>query len=167
MRLLVSDANILIDMEEGQLLTVVFKLPFELIIPDLLFFDELEELHPHWLGLGLKLGVLSGESVRHVSELTRKYAKPSRNDCMALALAKQEKCPLLTGDRDLKKAAELEGIFVSGTLWLVEQLVIHSLISVETAKQSYERMKANGRRLPWDLAMQRLDALQESGSIEM
>lgn len=60
MRLLVSDANILIDMEEGQLLTVVFKLPFELIIPDLLFSDELEELHPHWLGLGLKLGVLSG-----------------------------------------------------------------------------------------------------------
>lgn len=85
---------------------------------------------------------------------------------MALALAKQEKCPLLTGDRDLKKAAELEGVFVSGTLWLVEQLVIHSLISVETAKQSYEQMKANGRRLPWDLAMQHLDALQENGTIE-
>ncbi|WP_298611062.1 hypothetical protein [uncultured Thiothrix sp.] len=67
-------------MEEGQLLTVVFKLPFELIIPDLLFFDELEELHAHWRGLGLKLDMLSGESVRQVAELTSKYAKPRRND---------------------------------------------------------------------------------------
>ena len=53
MRLLISDANILIDMEEGQLLTIVFKLPFEFVIPDLLFFDELEELHSHWLDYGV------------------------------------------------------------------------------------------------------------------
>ncbi|WP_298611063.1 hypothetical protein [uncultured Thiothrix sp.] len=85
---------------------------------------------------------------------------------MALALAKQEKCPLLIGARDLKKAAELEGVFVRGTLWLVEQLVIHSLIFVETAKQSYEQVKAKGRRLPWTLAIQHLDALQKTGSIE-
>lgn len=165
MRLLISDANILIDMEEGQLLAIVFKLPFEFVIPDLLFFDELEELHAHWLVYGLKLGELNGESVKHVSELTRKYTRPSRNDCMALALAKQEKCPLLTGDRDLKKAAELEGVFVSGTLWLVEQLVIHRLVTVDEAKQSYEQMKANGRRLPWSLAIQHLEALQENGYI--
>ena len=65
-----------------------------------------------------------------------------------------------------KKAAELEGVFVRGTLWLVEQLVIHSLIFVETAKQSYEQVKAKGRRLPWTLAIQHLDALQKTGSIE-
>ena len=84
---------------------------------------------------------------------------------MALALAKQEKCPLLTGDRDLKKAAELEGVFVSGTLWLVEQLIIHGLITVGVAKQSYEQMKVNGRRLPWFLVEQHLESLRDNGYI--
>jgi len=43
MQLLISDANILIDMEEGQLLELMFQLPFEFRIPDLLFYDELED----------------------------------------------------------------------------------------------------------------------------
>lgn len=161
MQLLISDANILIDMEEGQLLKLMFKLPFEFRVPDLLFFDELEAQHAHWLEHGLQLGTLSGESVRRVSQLTRKYPKPSRNDCMALVLAQQEKCPLLTGDRDLRHAAELEGVMVQGTLWLVEQLVTHKMTTLDAARQSYQRMERHGRRLPWKLAYQRLDALQD------
>ncbi len=161
MQLLISDANILIDMEEGQLLERMFRLPFEFRVPDLLFFDELEEQHAHWLDYGLLLGTLSGESVRRVSQLTLKYPKPSRNDCMALVLAQQEKCPLLTGDRDLRQAAEREGIMVQGSIWLVEQLVVHRIISLDAARQGYQRMESNGRRLPWKLAYQRLDALQD------
>lgn len=161
MQLLISDANILIDMEEGQLLETMFKLPFDFRVPDLLFFDELEEPHAHWLNYGLQLGTLSGESVRRVSQVTNKYPKPSRNDCMALVLAQQENCPLLTGDRHLRQAAEREGILVQGTLWLVEQLVVHQLIDFASARQSYQRMQASGRRLPWELALQRLQALQD------
>ena len=37
MRLLVSDANIFIDMEEGGLLELMFKLPYEFCVPDVLF----------------------------------------------------------------------------------------------------------------------------------
>lgn len=161
MQLLISDANILIDMEKGQLLELMFKLPFDFRVPDLLFFDEMEEQHAHWLDHGLQLGTLSEESVRRVSQLTRKYPKPSRNDCMALVLAQQEKCPLLTGDRDLRQAAEREGIMVQGSIWLVEQLVTHRIISLGAAQQSYQHMERNGRRLPWKLAYQRLDALQD------
>jgi predicted nucleic acid-binding protein len=161
MQLLISDANILIDMEEGQLLALMFKLPFEFRIPDLLFYDELEELHSHWLDQGLQLGTLSGDSVRRVSQLTRRYPKPSRNDCMALVLAQQEQCPLLTGDRHLRQAAEKEGLLVMGTLWLVEQLLVQHLITADEAKYSYQRMKDNGRRLPWEMAFQRLQNLQE------
>ena len=161
MQLLISDANILIDMEEGQLLRQVFGLPFVFRVPDLLFFDELEEQHAHWLEYGLKLGTLTGDSVKQVSQLTQKYHHPSRNDCMALVLAQQEQCPLLTGDRYLRQAAEKEGVVVKGTLWLVEQLVIQGLMTADDARNSYQRMKDNGRRLPWDAALQRLKDLQE------
>ncbi len=34
------------------------------------------------------------------------YKRTSRNDLFALSLAKQEHCPLLTGDKHLKETAE-------------------------------------------------------------
>lgn len=161
MQLLISDANILIDMEEGQLMNDMFRLPYAFRVPDVLYFEEMEDMGANWLSLGLELGVLSGDSVSRVSPLIRKYPKPSRNDCLALVLAQQEQCPLLTGDKALRQAAELEGVLVQGTLWLVGQMVVHGLISVEEAKNSYQRMQVKGRRLPWNLALQRLNDLQD------
>jgi hypothetical protein len=37
MQLLISDANILIDLEEGGLLEVFFRLPYQFSVPDILF----------------------------------------------------------------------------------------------------------------------------------
>ncbi len=42
-------------------------------------------------------------------ELTQRYTNSSRNDCFALALARQEKCLLLTGDKALRNAAGKRG----------------------------------------------------------
>lgn len=42
MRLLISDANILIDMECAGLLTLLFRLPDRFGIPDLLYYEEIE-----------------------------------------------------------------------------------------------------------------------------
>ncbi|WP_207903092.1 hypothetical protein [Rheinheimera sp. D18] len=43
MYLLISDANILIDLEEGQLLEIFFNLPYQFKVPDVLFHEELSE----------------------------------------------------------------------------------------------------------------------------
>ncbi len=122
MRLLISDANILIDLEEGQLIEQLFRLSYEFCVPDLLFFDELEASHAHLRDKGLKLGELTPASIEYGMQLLQKYPKPSRNDCFALALAVQENCPLLTGDKDLRDAAEQENAEVKGTVWLIEQI---------------------------------------------
>jgi hypothetical protein len=42
MRLLISDANILIDMEAGALMETLFRLPMQFGIPDLLYYEEIE-----------------------------------------------------------------------------------------------------------------------------
>lgn len=159
MQLLISDANILIDLEEGGLLRNLFSLPYEFRVPDILFYEELESQHGYLVDLGLGLGELDEAGMRAAFGYTRKYNGPSRNDCFALALAHQERCPLLTGDKALRKAAECEAVLVNGTLWVVEQLVIHSVITIDQARESYQRMQASGRRLPWTAALQRLDAL--------
>ena len=40
MQLLISDANILIDLEEGELIKEMFQLPFHFSIPDILMFRK-------------------------------------------------------------------------------------------------------------------------------
>lgn len=44
--MLISDANILIDLEEGQLLELFFHLPYQFKVPDILF-EELKADHGH------------------------------------------------------------------------------------------------------------------------
>lgn len=149
-QLLVSDANILIDLEEGLLLSDIFSLPYQFSTPDILFHDELEECHHQLVDMGLKLGVLTSETLCYAEKLINTYSAPSRYDCFALALAKQEKCPLLSGDKRLRKAAENEGVIVKGTLWLVNELITQNIISISKAQEAFGRMQAADRRLPWD-----------------
>lgn len=161
-QLLISDANILIDLEDGELITDLFKLPFQFQVPDMLFADELEADHGYLLEHGLQLGELTPASMAEVEILVKKYKQPSRYDCFALVLAKQEGCLLLTGDQNLRKAAEQEGIEVKGTLWIIEAMTTHQVISVQAARMAYKRMKQKGRRLPWELAEARLCEIEAS-----
>ncbi|RLA50756.1 MAG: DUF3368 domain-containing protein [Gammaproteobacteria bacterium] len=159
MQLLISDTNIIIDLKEGELLEDFFRLPYQFSVPDILFSDELEERHANLLGLGLKVSELTEDSMIKAFGLVDKYNGPSRNDCLALMLAMQENCPLLTGDGQLKKAAENEGVLVMGTLWVVEELVKREIISILSASEAYEKMREGGSRLPWGLAEERLSHL--------
>ena len=47
--LLISDANILIDMEVGGLLEAIFRLDETFAVPDVLYSEELEEHHANLL----------------------------------------------------------------------------------------------------------------------
>jgi len=84
--------------------------------------------------------------------LCQQYTQPSRSDCFALVLAKQEQCPVLTGAKSLRKVAESEQVEVHGTLWVVGGLLQHQLITPDSARVAYQKMKAKGRRLPWSIA---------------
>lgn len=159
MQLLISDANILIDLEDGLLLDNFFNLPYLFKVPDILFEEELQANHAHLIGLGLQVGELTEDAMIDAYNLTQKYCSPSRNDCFALALARQEQCPLLTGDKRLRNAAEQEDVPVKGTLWVVEQMVIHKIINKDQGSQAYDRMKDSGSRLPWHIAHERLRKL--------
>lgn len=94
---LVGDANIFIDLEEGNFTRKFFKLPFKIIVPDILYEEELAYSHKDLLSLGLKPTSLTSNSITNLQSLTIQYPATSRNDCFALQLAKQETCPLLTG----------------------------------------------------------------------
>jgi hypothetical protein len=44
-KLLISDANVIIDMEVGGLIKQMFRLEYEFAVPDVLYEEELRENH--------------------------------------------------------------------------------------------------------------------------
>ena len=151
-QLLISDANILIDITVGGLLEAMFKLSYAFAVPDVLFHDELRDQNPKLPGKGLRILELKEQAIVDTAQLNVKHAKTgvSSNDCMALALAKQEGCPLLTGDRALRQVCLAEDVEVRGTIWLVGEMFEAGLVTLQQVEQAYAAMRADGSRLPWD-----------------
>ncbi len=147
--LLISDANILIDMEVGGLLELMFRAQETFAVPDVLYSEELETNHPELPTLGLRVLPLGAAGVASALHLTGIYPGPSINDLFALELAREHACPLLTGDRALREAADREGVEKRGTLWLVEKLVEERILTLQQARAAYAAMRRGGRRLPW------------------
>lgn len=151
MLLLISDANVLIDIEDGGLTRAMFNLPYQFAVPDVLFYEELHEHHSHLLQYGLISKTLSGKIVSEAYKLRQQHSRPSMNDLLALSLAKYENCRLLTGDKDLREVAQSYLVDVHGTIWLVEQMIENQKITIEVGQTAFQKMKNSGRRLPWNL----------------
>ncbi|BAM07070.1 DUF3368 domain-containing protein [Leptospirillum ferrooxidans] len=166
MLLLISDANILIDIEIGGLIAPMFRLEYQFAVPDILFYEELDGQHAHLLDMGLQPKELDEAMVARVSEFATKYPRPGRNDLFALVLAASEQCPLLTKDKNLKAAAESENVEVRGTLWLVNKMVQSGKITVHVARNAYQIMRAHGRRLPWNVAEEMLAELETTHQVQ-
>lgn len=149
-QLLISDANIVIDIAVAGLIEAMFSLDYEFGISDIQFAVELEEQHPEVRAAGLKLVELQPEAVDAANTLLENNTRlrVSIYDCMALSLAQQEQCTLLTGDGKLRQLAMVESVTVRGTLWLMEQMFLAGAISVDEAEQAYSKMLDDGSRLP-------------------
>lgn len=158
--LLVGDANIFMDFAATELTSALFRLDHELVVPEVLFHEELAGRHAHLLDLGLQLRAMSGDQVQRADAMMARHRGPSSNDILALTLAGDLKCPLVTGDARLRAAALAEGVELLGTLSLVEQMVLRGLVSVDAASVAYEGMRAASRRLPWDEVERQLKRLR-------
>lgn len=151
MRLVVTDANIIIDLDAGGLLEEIFRLPdMEFCTPDVLYLEELAQQYGALPGLGLKVLSQPPEAVEYVTQLRPRYRGPSTNDLFALALARTMGCALLSGDGSLRAAADAEGIEIHGTLWLMEALLNARLVLVGRVAAAYDSMRRDGSRLPWE-----------------
>lgn len=162
MTILVSDANIFIDMDVADLTRQMFRLDESFATPDVLYQEELAEQHSELPGLGLQIERLTATAISDVERMVILHQQNSVNDLMALALAKERQWPLLSGDRRLREAAVIERVEIHGTLWLVERLVTTKTISLSQAEVSFESMRNDGRRLPWTEVDVLLDRLSGS-----
>src|SRR5271157_3965705 len=119
MRIVVSDSSCLIDLRKASLLDAFLQLPYEILIPNTLFEEELlkftETQKRAMLRGGLKVVDLPGERVLRAQEIVRAAPQLSAHDGFAFALAESHPgCILLTGDRYLRTLAASSKIRVHG-----------------------------------------------------
>jgi len=144
----VIDTSVLIDLQVGRLIRPVFGLPLYLMTTDLLLAEfqgsdlaQLEEL-------GLVRGELAPAEIEELARLRARYARLSVPDLSALVLAHRVQAILLTGEADLRSIAQRRGLVVHGTLWVLDEMIRHSLIPPVVASMALRRMLHGGSRLP-------------------
>jgi hypothetical protein len=103
------------------------KLPYEILIPNTLFEEELlkftETQKRAMLRGGLKVIDIPGERVVRAQQVVKAAPQLSTHDGFAFALAETHPgCILLTGDGYLRTLATTNKIEVHGFLWVVDQI---------------------------------------------
>lgn len=132
---LVTDSNIWIDLLNGGLIDLFFKLPFSFFAPD--FLKSYESIGVSWIALenkGLQFIGLDENEMSKLFELRQLLHQPSLADLASFMIAKKVGGILLTGDKNLSNFA-VKSIEVHGFLWVMDRLVGYSII---TNQEAYE-----------------------------
>src|SRR5580658_6947994 len=108
--ILVSDTSVLIDLERGGFLEVMFALPHQFAVPDVLYQREMQGWGARLVELGLRVEEVSKDGVASALRYRSEKRFLSVPDSFALALAKERAWTLLTGDGDLRTLATGENV---------------------------------------------------------
>ena len=164
MKIVIHDASVLIDLHRCGLLETWLASGVEAHTSDLVMLEMAQPMHDL-----VARGLLC---LRHLNsaeliELTAFQARQPRNlsfeDCSVLSLALKMEAALLTGDADLRRAAEAENVEVHGLLWVLDELVgsLH-LSPVRAASILQELVKNPRARLPQQECNARLERWRQT-----
>lgn len=164
--LLVSDTSVLVDLDRGDLLEALFRLPFSIGVPDVLFVSELAKWRGEALvSFGLTVLELDSTGVGIAQDYAARSGRISVPDAFALALAKTGGYTLLTGDGRLRALADQEHVPCHGLLWVLDQLESGTLVGPERLLEALKRISASHRvRLPADEVVIRLERYRRLAS---
>ena len=145
MQVVISDSSCLIDLRKTLLLDAFLRLPYELLIPNTLFEEELLKFtaaeKKALVHGGLKVVDLPGDSVLRTRQVVTELPHLSIHD--GFAFARAESCPgciLLTGDRSLRALARRRNIEVHGVLWVIDELHVHAIRTTATLLKALQLM---------------------------
>lgn len=154
--LLVTDTNIWIDLQNGEVLALIFDLPYQFITTDFAADELFTTIWATLEALGVEVYGLSPEQITDIYDLNQSHPPVSTTDLSCLVLARDLPATLLSGDKQLRNLAETQAIEVHGVLWLLDALLDHQIISQSEAHFALNRMLAHNARLPQKPCKKRL-----------
>ena len=151
MKILVSDISVFIDLERGEFLESIFRLPFSFVVPDLLFERELKNYNgPTLIKYGLHVQELDSAGLALAIDYYHKYRMIlSLSDIFAFVLAKTNSWILLTGDSALREISNEEKVNCHGVFWLLDHLHDNCVTDKDSLYQGLQIIAEHPRcRLP-------------------
>ena len=146
----VADADIIIDLYTGDLLEILPRLSFRILVPNLIVEHELLEpagedlLERGWV----EAWDFPGEELIEIQRLWRDYPSLTLYDTSALFLAISLRIPLLARDKGLGRAAGQHGVTILDTFWLLEEMLQQRLVRPSRIVLAFSLMEARGNFLP-------------------
>ena len=161
--LISSDTNVWIDFDAIGAVELPFRLPCTYLMWSEAVDDEVKSpsgLRERLLAEGLVAVEITGDEFWLADGYGERYVGISAYDAVALAIAKSRGILLVTGDRRLRKAAEEEGVIVTGTIGVLDRLLAEGLAAEDEYRACIAGLlEANGGvvRLPEDELRRRLE----------
>ena len=154
MKLLIHDANILIDLIKTESVRQFFSLEYEMITTNAVLqelrADQRCELDAVINGRKLVIRQIKEKEDNFIIQLVEKNPALSFPDCTVLFVADDMKATLLTGDQKLRSCAEGRGITVSGIFWAFDEMLKKKKLTRAEYKEKLAVLKQVNRWLPAD-----------------
>ena len=133
MKIIVNDANILIDLIKLGLLPHFFGLEFQfhvtVMVLSELITSQAEALAPYIDKGTLQVYEITSEDLGTIIKLTNQYPRLSNKDCSALHHATKLNALLITSDNQLRTTAQSVKLEVHGHLWVFDRMVAADTIT--------------------------------------
>jgi predicted nucleic acid-binding protein len=145
----VLDSSVYVDLNWARVIPALVRLPFDLMMVDLV---REEMVRPNGVveAREIRDETLSGKQVSEIYEMKQQRwtSGLSLNDLASFVLARDLRCVLLANDQNLRRFAGRLGVEVHGSLWILDQLIAHDLLSTTDAAEALKTMLAHGARFP-------------------
>ncbi|HUH74627.1 MAG TPA: hypothetical protein VLZ75_09475 [Chitinophagales bacterium] len=153
MRVVINDANILIDLIKIDLMNEFIHLDMELKTTDFVLeelYDEQKKIILHFVNEGY-IEIIKTEEIIDfiaIASILENNSGLSFEDCSVWYYASKLDGILLSGDGRLRTLATKNGIEVKGILYIFDQLLLMNLFSFEDAIGKIEKLYNTNPRLP-------------------
>lgn len=163
MKIVINDANILIDLAKLDLLDEFSKLNFELHTTDFVY-EELNEEQKSPVSSLLESGVLNiietidVKDFQEINHLLDKSSGLSFEDCSVWYYSAKLSGMVLSGDGKLRKQVRKNGIEVRGIIFVFDELIKQDLISFSKGIEKIEQLLQLNNRLPKNEIEKRIES---------
>lgn len=149
--LLVSDASILIDLLDIELLSPFFSWVSHVSIPDIVFAEISKTTQESRLSKykhQLAITQFNSDELETMQGLAFKHSGLSIADCSLIYHARNMQVVMLTSDKALTRIAKHYGIEVHGIVWLFKNLVDHEYLTPTQAVKKIRQLIEINPRAP-------------------
>ncbi len=137
---LVVDSSCVIDLHKVGLLDALFRLPYNIVMPQSLLDGEIvrfaDNEKQRLIELGLQPRNLDSAGLKQAETYYDRYPALAWNDCLALRMAEEiDASILMTGDGLLRRVASRLAVCVHGVIWALDEMDRLSVVEkVQLAK---------------------------------